>query len=82
MDIDQVHAPQRLQGETLPEYAARRRMSARRQERVKLLFTPGRVPKLPADHADSQRKALVAAVGVRQAKKAMRAARAGSASNA
>lgn len=40
MNIDQVHAPQRLQDEPFAEYKARRRMSARLLQRNRLLWSP------------------------------------------
>lgn len=77
MDINQVHVPHRLEGEEQYAYNIRRRMSARLQERCKVVFVPNKVySHAIASHAQAQKRALTAAIGPRQARKAIRAARA------
>ena len=73
MNIDKVHTPERLEGETQLEYAARRRMSTRLQERTKLICGPKTRYAAPA--AKLARRTLVKSIGIRQAKKALRKAK-------
>lgn len=77
MNIEQVHIPQRLEGEDIYDYKARRRMSQRLQERTTLLIaSSGKGAKQArASAAKQARRKLVGAIGARQAKIAMRAAR-------
>lgn len=40
MNIDKVHTPERLEGESQADYKARRRMSTRLAQRGRLLWAP------------------------------------------
>ena len=76
MDQDQIHIPQRLEGESQLAYQARRRMSERLSQRGTLLVSSrdGKVAK--ARRGKIEKRVLVEAIGHRQAKRAIRAARA------
>lgn len=73
MNLDQIHTPERLEGESLPEYRSRQRMSRLVAQRTKLLGTPKQPHRASA--AKRARRELVAAVGIRQARMALRQAR-------
>ena len=70
MNLDNVHVPQRLEGESMAEYRERQHMSRRLQQRTPLI-SAGRQMQAP-DHKKLRRKA-VKQVGVRQLKKSLRA---------
>ncbi len=70
MNLDNVHVPHRLEGESMAEYRERRHMSQRLQQRASLI-SAGRQLQAP-DHKKLRRKA-VKQVGTRQLKKALRA---------
>lgn len=72
MNLDNVHTPERLTNETQPEYRARQRMSKRLAERMTLLV---KGKQAAAPKAKRARRALVAKVGIRQAKLILRGAR-------
>lgn len=76
MDISNVHLPQRLEGESQPEYRARRRMSVRLQQRGTLLLSSRNGGSAVARRGKIEKRVLVGAIGHRQAKRAIRAARA------
>ena len=70
MNLDKVHVPHLLDGESLSEYRERQHMSQRLQKRTPLI-SAGRQLQAP-DHKKLRRKA-VKQVGVRQLKKSLRA---------
>lgn len=70
MNLDNVHVPHRLEGESMAEYRERQHMSRRLQQRTPLI-SAGRQMQAP-DHKRLRRKA-VKQVGVRQLKKSLRA---------
>ena len=70
MNLDNVHVPHRLEGESMAEYRERQHMSRRLQQRTPLI-SAGRQVQAP-DHKKLRRKA-VKQVGVRQLKKSLRA---------
>ena len=70
MNLDNVHVPHRLEGESMAEYRERQHMSRRLQQRTPLI-SAGRQMQAP-DHKKLRRKA-VKQVGVRQLKKSLRA---------
>lgn len=72
--MDQIHNPERIEGETMDQYAGRRRMSRRLAGRSKLIHA--KVTAHTATQAKKLRRSLVKQIGIRQAKKALRAARA------
>lgn len=48
MDTNQIHTPERLEGETMAQYKSRQKMSKRLAQRTKLLHRGGTYRKVKA----------------------------------
>lgn len=74
MNIEQVHVPHRLEGETQDQYRARQRMSKRLANRGQLLVS-SRDGQHTASKTQQLRRIAVKQVGARQVKRLVRAYR-------
>lgn len=74
MNIDNIHAPERLPGESQQEYRERQRMSKRLQQRTLLVHSIQSGPVAAPQNRRLRRKA-VKQVGARQVKRLVRAYR-------